>query len=204
MLKFNWKRLGIVAGLSLSLVAAGCGSDDDADTNNDASDNAGGDDVNYSEEMDYSITAIEPGAGVVQAAEDSVEEYDNLDGWDVQTSSSGAMATALGEAIDKEEPIVVTGWSPHWKFAKYDLKYLEDPQGVFGDAETINTTVRQGLEDDMPEAYQVLDNFYCTPDDLEEVMLKISDGADPRDAAQEWIDDNADTKIGRASCRERV
>ena len=85
--------------------------------------------------------------------------------------------------IDNEEPIIVTGWSPHWKFAKYDLKYLEDPKGVFGEAETINTMVRQGLEDDMPEAYQVLDNFYWAPDDLEEVMLKISDGADPREAA---------------------
>lgn len=192
MLKFNWKRLGIVAGLSLSLVAAGCGSDDDADTNNDASDNAGGDDVNYSEEMDYSITAIEPGAGVVQAAENSVEEYDNMDGWEVQTSSSGAMATALGEAIDKEEPIVVTGWSPHWKFAEYDLKYLEDPKGVFGEAETIETMVREGLEDDMPEAYKVLDQFEWTPDDLEEVMLEVSQGTDPAEAAADWVEENED------------
>lgn len=27
MFKFDWKKLGIAAGLSLSLVAAGCGSD---------------------------------------------------------------------------------------------------------------------------------------------------------------------------------
>ena len=77
------------------------------------------------------------------------------------------MATALGEAIENEEPIIVTGWSPHWKFAKYDLKYLDDPKGVFGEAETINTMVREGLENDMPEAYQVLDNFYWTPEDIE-------------------------------------
>src|SRR5699024_2268989 len=105
----------------------------------------------YSEEMDYTITAIEPGAGVVQAAEDTVEEYENMEGWEVATSSSGAMATALGEAISNEEPIVVTGWSPHWKFAEYDLRYLDDPKGVFGEAETIETMVREGLEDDMPE-----------------------------------------------------
>src|SRR5690625_5399786 len=91
--------------------------------------------------MGYVITGIEPGAGVFQAAENTVDEYE-LEGWEVQASSSGAMTTALGEAYDNEEPIIVTGWSPHWKFAEYDLKYLEDPKGVFGDAETINTTVR--------------------------------------------------------------
>jgi len=129
--------------------------------------------------------------GFFKASENAIEEY-GLEGWEVQASSSGAMATALGEAIENEEPIIVTGWSPHWKFAKYDLKYLDDPKGVFGEAETINTMVREGLENDMPEAYQVLDNFYWTPEDIESVMLKISEGADPRDAAQEWIDENED------------
>ena len=196
MSKFTWKRLGMIAGLSLTLVAAGCGSDDGEDdtaTEDDtSSDDAQTEEVNYGEEMDYAITAIEPGAGVVQASEDAVEEYDNLDGWEVQTSSSGAMATALGEAIDKEEPIVVTGWSPHWKFAEYDLKYLEDPKGVFGEAEIISTMVREGLEEDLPNAYKLLDQFYWTPDDLEAVMLEISQGAEPAEAAAEWVEANED------------
>lgn len=185
------KRLGIISGLSATLLLAACGGAGD-DATNEGSEGASNDtDVKYGEEMNYSITGIEPGAGVFQAAESAVEEYD-LEGWQVQASSSGAMATALGEAYSNEEPIIVTGWSPHWKFAKYDLKYLEDPKGVFGDAETINTTVRQGLEEDMPEAYTVLDNFYWTPDDLEAVMLEISNGADPKEAAAEWIEANAD------------
>lgn len=186
MFKFSWKRLGMAAGLSLALVVTGCGSDDSKDENTD------NDSVDYSKEVNYEITGIEPGAGVVQAAEDSTEDYDNLDGWEVVTSSSGAMATELGEAISKEEPIVVTGWSPHWKFSEYDLKYLEDPKGVFGDAETINTMVREGLEDDQPEAYEVLDNFNWTTDDIEAVMLDVNNGATPEEAAQTWVDDNAD------------
>lgn len=186
MLK-HLKRIGVVSGISATLLLAACGGSD-----NDATENDGDQEQNYGEEMKYSITGIEAGAGVFQAAEAATEEYENLEGWDVQSSSSGAMATALGEAIENEEPIVVTGWSPHWKFAKYDLKYLEDPEGVFGEAETINTMVREGLEEDMPEAYEVLDNFNWTPDDLEEVMLNISDGADPKEAAAEWIEANED------------
>ena len=184
------KKIGLVTGLSATLLLAACGDNDANNNNNDAANNnAGGGDVG--EEVNYTITGIEPGAGVVQAAENSVDEYD-LDGWEVDTSSSGAMAAALGEAIENEEPIIVTGWSPHWKFAEYDLKYLDDPEGVFGDAETINTMVREGLSDDMPEAYELLDNFFWSPDDLEEVMLDISEGAQPEDAAQAWIDANED------------
>lgn len=145
-----------------------------------------------SDEAGQTITGIEAGAGVVNAAENAVEEYDNLADWTVQTSSSGAMATELGSAIDNEEDIVVTGWSPHWKFQKYDLKYLDDPEGVFGEAESIETMVREGLEEDAPEAYQVLDNFYWDTDDMEEVMLAINEGADPADAAADWVEANQD------------
>src|SRR5699024_4078500 len=82
-----------------------------------------------SDEAGQEITGIEPGAGVVAASERSLDDYDNLEGWEVVTSSSGAMTTELGQAYDSEEEIVVTGWTPHWKFQTYDLKYLEDPEG---------------------------------------------------------------------------
>ena len=148
--------------------------------------------ADLADHADKTITGIEPGAGVVAAAERALDEYANLEGWKVQTSSSGAMATALGQAYKNEEEIIVTGWTPHWKFQKYDLKYLEDPKGTFGEAETINTMVREGLEEDMPEAYKVLDNFYWTPADMEEIMLAIQNGEDPEDAAAAWVEANQD------------
>lgn len=149
--------------------------------------------ADLSDEADQVITGIEPGAGVVQAAENAVEDYDNLDGWEVQTSSSGAMATELGQAIDNGDEIVVTGWTPHWKFQSYDLKYLEDPEGTFGDAETINTLVREDFEADSPRAYEILNNFYWEPSDMEAVMLEIEEGVSPDEAAENWINDNQDT-----------
>ncbi|PYZ92091.1 glycine/betaine ABC transporter substrate-binding protein [Salipaludibacillus keqinensis] len=148
--------------------------------------------ADYGDELNNSITGIEPGAGVVQAAEEATEVYEGINGWDVQTSSSGAMATALGEAYNNEEPIVVTGWTPHWKFASYDLKYLEDPEGTFGEAEVIKTMVREGLEEDMPNAYKILDQFNWTPEDMESVMLDIQEGASAEEAAATWVDENED------------
>jgi glycine betaine/proline transport system substrate-binding protein len=147
--------------------------------------------ADYTDEFGGEITGIEPGAGVVQAAEQSLEDYSLAD-WTVATSSSGAMATVLGQKFENEEPVVVTGWTPHWKFAAYDLKYLEDPEGSFGGAETIETFVRQGLEEDSPAAYEVLDNFFWEPADMETVMLEMSEGTDPEEAAANWIENNRD------------
>lgn len=134
------------------------------------------------------ITGIEPGAGVVNAAEETLKAYPNLNGWKVSTSSSGAMTVALGQAIKKKQPIVITGWSPHWMFAKYDLKYLKDPKGSMGTSESINTMVRKGFKKDQPEAYKVLDNFHWNKKDMESVMLEINNGKDPSQAAKEWVD----------------
>ncbi|MUK90081.1 glycine/betaine ABC transporter substrate-binding protein [Ornithinibacillus sp. L9] len=149
--------------------------------------------ADLTDEAGQKITGIEPGAGVVAAAEQSLEDYENLEGWEVVTSSSGAMATELGTAYGNEEEIIVTGWTPHWKFAEYDLKYLEDPEGSFGEAETIDTMVREGLEEDMPNAYKILDQFFWTTEDMEAVMLDIYNGTSPEDAAAAWVEDNADT-----------
>lgn len=138
------------------------------------------------------ITGIEPGAGVVSAAEKALSTYPNLNGWEVQTSSSGAMVIALDQAIKNEEPIVITGWSPHWMFSKYDLKYLEDPRKAMGDAETINSMAREGLKEDMPEAYEVIKKFNWETEDIEEIMLKVNNGDSPEEAAKQWIEDNPD------------
>ncbi|PKR78275.1 glycine/betaine ABC transporter substrate-binding protein [Halalkalibacillus sediminis] len=148
--------------------------------------------ADLTDEADQTITGIEAGAGVVAAAESALEDYDNLSDWSVEPSSSGAMATALGEAIDNEENIIVTGWSPHWKFAEYDLKYLEDPEGSFGGEENIATMVREGLEEDMPNAYKVLDNFAWETADIESVMSAIQGGTDPEEAAANWVEENED------------
>ncbi|MFB1051100.1 glycine betaine ABC transporter substrate-binding protein [Paraliobacillus sp. JSM ZJ581] len=143
--------------------------------------------------IEYTITGIEPGAGITGSAGDALEEYSNLEGYTLNESSTAAMLTSLDEAIDKEEPIVVTGWTPHWKFAKYELKFLEDPKGSFGEAENINTIARLELEKDMPEAYTVLDRFFWEVEDMEAVMLMTQEeDMSFEEAASQWIKDNED------------
>jgi len=137
------------------------------------------------------IIGIDPGAGLMSLTEEVVDTY-GLD-LRLRSGSDATMVAALASAIDNEEPIVVTSWTPHWMFARWDLKYLEDPEGVYGGAEQIHTIVRQGLADDMPEAYAILDAFEWTPEQMGEVMLmNQEDGADPYENAKQWVEENQD------------
>jgi len=141
--------------------------------------------------LDYTITGIEPGAGIMTATSKAIEAY-GLKDWKLLESSSAAMTKVLQDAYAKQEPVIVTGWTPHWMFAEMDLKYLEDPKGVFGGDEQIHTLVRLGLKDDHPDAYKFLDQFEWTPADMESVMVDIYGGMSEEDASKKWVEENAD------------
>ena len=106
------------------------------------------------------------------------------------------MTAALRAAIANEDWIVVTGWAPHWKFADWDLKFLDDPKGVFGGAETINTITRLDFADDNPEIQAFLDNFFMTPEQLGELIGMMNEYGDNDEAAQAWINANMDVVNG--------
>lgn len=135
------------------------------------------------------IVGIDPGAGIMGKTESVIEEY-NLTNIELVEGSGATMAAALQDAIKNEEWIAVTGWSPHWKFGRWDLKYLEDPKGVYGEEEYIATIVRQGLDKDMPEVYNFLENFSWTQNQMAQVMVMNQEGSDPYESAKRFINEN--------------
>lgn len=171
--------------MSAALLLAACGDE------TGSSDNSNKESESISEQVDYKIIGIEPGAGLTGLSQQALEQYENLDGWTLEESSTAGMIGTLDQAIRNEEPVVVTGWTPHWKFSAYDLKILEDPKGVLGGAENINTVVRKGLEKDLPDVYTVLDRFYWEPEDMEKVMYDAQNG-DFETAAADWVEANTD------------
>ena len=142
-------------------------------------------------QTEYKIIGIEPGAGIMKLTKTAIKDY-GLDDWKLIEGSSAAMVAELKKAINNKEPIIVTGWSPHWMFSSFDLKYLDDPKGSFGGAEAINTIVRKGLEQDAPGAYKILDQFAWETSDIEAVMVDVADGMNATEAAGKWIDANPD------------
>jgi len=185
-MNFYKKLLGLGAAGVLAIGLAACGSD-----NAGSGSDSGSSSDSVGKSVKYKITGIDPGAGIMQATEAALEEYE-LNDWELVSGSGAAMTASLKKAYDKEKPIIITGWNPHWMFSKYDLKYLEDPKGVYGGSEEIHSIGRLGLKDDHPEAYKVLQQFKWEDQDMGAIMVDIQDGEKPEVAAQNWIDENAD------------
>jgi glycine betaine/proline transport system substrate-binding protein len=143
---------------------------------------------------DSEIVGIDPGAGMMQQTEQAIEnDTYGLSTFTLLEGSGPTMTAALGEAVSNEEPIVVTGWAPHWMFGRWDLKILDDPQNVFGESETINTIVRQGLEEDQPQLYTFLNemDWFSIENGIAQVMVMVNDeGMDPEEAAAQWVENN--------------
>lgn len=133
------------------------------------------------------IIGIDPGAGIMACSLDALDKY-GLD-FELMEGTDATMVASLKQAIDNNEWVVVTGWTPHWKFARWDLKFLEDPKLVYGETETINTMVRSGLKEDMPEVYELCDNFHWDSADIGSAMALMEE-MDSEAAARQWVEEN--------------
>ncbi|WP_339457027.1 glycine betaine ABC transporter substrate-binding protein [Pseudomonas sp. EA_65y_Pfl1_P120] len=132
------------------------------------------------------IVGIDAGSGVMLKTDEAIKQY-GLD-YKLQASSGAAMIAELARAEDKQESIAVTGWVPHWMFAKWKLRFLDDPKGIYGAAETVNSIGSKGLEKKAPEVAAFLKKFqWASKDEIGEVMLAIQDGAKPDAAAKDWV-----------------
>ncbi|PHN21885.1 glycine betaine ABC transporter substrate-binding protein [Pseudomonas sp. ICMP 460] len=132
------------------------------------------------------IVGIDAGSGVMLKTDEAIKAY-GLD-YKLQASSGAAMIAELTRAEDKQDSIAVTGWVPHWMFAKWKLRFLDDPKGIYGAAETVNSIGSKGLEKKAPEVVAFLKKFqWASKDEIGEVMLAIQDGAKPEAAAKDWV-----------------
>ena len=77
----------------------------------------------------------------MNSGDKAVQDY-SLD-FDLKSSSGATMVAFLKKSIDANEWIVVTGWTPHWMFSRYPLKFLEDPKEEFGDSEHIEALIEE-------------------------------------------------------------
>lgn len=145
----------------------------------------------HADKFDNRITGIDPYAGIMRLTEKAIADYP-IKNMELISGSGDAMTRTLAEKIKNREWVVVTGWTPHWKFARWDLKYLADPENVYGGQESIHTMARKGLKDDKPRVYAFLDNFYWQPEDIHQVMEMIQKSGEPYESAVKWINQNPD------------
>lgn len=134
------------------------------------------------------IVGIDSGAGIMKATDKAIADYGLS--YKLLPGSGPAMTAALKDAVEKKEWIAVTGWKPHWKFATWKLKFLDDPKGVYGKTEDIHIVARKDIEKDLPDAVQFFKNFKLDDQQLGSLMDSIEKSDDPAKGAREWMQKN--------------
>jgi len=142
------------------------------------------------EKLDGKIVGIGAGAGLTRLSKKAMDEYGLKDaGYNLVISSGAGMTAALKRAIQKEEWIVVTGWSPHWKFGRWDLRYIEDPKGTLGGIERADIVARTGFYREFPDVYEMLDNMTIPLSDVQAGM-DVGERKSYPEAAEQYVKEN--------------
>lgn len=143
---------------------------------------------NYRSKFNGQIIGIDPGAGIMKAADKATKDY-NLN-YKLVQGSEAAMVAALDKAYRENKWIAVTGWSPHWIFAKYDLKYLKDEKKSFGNAEGLHVLANKHFKEEAPEIVSMLKGFKLDDSQIGGLEDMLQKGMDPQDAAKKWVSEN--------------
>lgn len=148
----------------------------------------------HARKFQHRIVGIEPEAGINDKTRQAMEAY-GLNSFRLVEGSEVSMMAELSHAIRHQKWIVITGWLPHWSFARWSLKFLDDPKNIFGGRGYIHTLVRPGLERDKPQAYGFLDRFHWDAEDIGQLMLWIQEdeGRFPYEKALRWIRTHPET-----------
>ncbi|MFF2652327.1 ABC transporter permease/substrate binding protein [Streptomyces sp. NPDC058045] len=139
------------------------------------------------------IIGIEASAGMMGTLNKNVLKAYGLEGeYKVVSSSTSSMLAELNRSIKKREPVVVTLWSPHWAYGKYDLKKLKDPKKAWGEGEQLHTVTHKGFDKKFPEINGWLKNFKMSEKDLASLEVAIQQGGSGKEkaSARKWLDDH--------------
>ena len=137
------------------------------------------------------IVGIDAGAGLMRLAAKALNDYE-ITQLQLVPGSGASMASSLADAMQKQEWIVVTAWSPHWMFSRWPMRYLDDPQGSLGKDEGIFKVGRGGLKKDHPEVWAFLSNFrFEDASQLQRLMdWNQQRGTDPVQNARRFMKEN--------------
>jgi len=140
----------------------------------------------FRKEYGGTIIGIDAEAGIMVTTHKAMRTYGLR--YHLVAAGVQGMPAALEAAIRERRPIVVTGWEPHWTFARWKLRFLEDPRHVYGRTEDIHILARRGLEKDLPEAAVFLGRYRLDGAQLDTLLLMVrNDPEKPLSAAISWM-----------------
>jgi ABC-type proline/glycine betaine transport system permease subunit/ABC-type proline/glycine betaine transport system substrate-binding protein len=142
----------------------------------------------YRDKFGGQVIGYDPGSESMTTAANALKGYGV--NFKLVSGSEAAMIAALDKAYRQKQWVAILGWSPHWMWAKYDLKYLEDSKKSFGESEGLHILTPKGYGQERPEIVSMLKKFKMNDQQLGTITAWIQQGMKPKDAAKKWISEN--------------
>lgn len=143
--------------------------------------------------FDNRLVGIEAGAGLTRITQDEVIPGYGLEKIEHVISSTPAMLAELKSRTEAGENVAVTLWRPHWAYAEFPVRDLEDPKGLLGGAEEIHTVARSGFSAEQPDVTALVKAFELSDEQLaslENIMFNEDEGNDPDASVRTWLEAN--------------
>ena len=131
------------------------------------------------------IQGISAGAGEMIVSKKALKTY-GLSDYRLTTASGAAMTAALARAIDNKQWIVVTGWSPHWMWKRFNLRYLKDPKKAMGSAEHVDAIANPALKDEAPRVHGLVSRMHLSVEQVNQILVDAEKTSYPA-AARKFI-----------------
>lgn len=149
----------------------------------------------FKDQLAGKIYGIEPGNDGNRLILDMIKDNKfDLKGFEVVESSEQGMLAEVERATKKNEHIVFLGWEPHPMNSKFQMKYLDGGDDVFGPnygGATVYTNTRAGYSKDCPNVGKLLSNLTFTLKMENEIMGAILfDKQEADKAAAAWLKAN--------------
>jgi glycine betaine/proline transport system substrate-binding protein len=131
------------------------------------------------EKFEGRILTSEVGNGQYKLTEKVLNDK-KIVGYKMVASSESGMLSELDRNLKRGKWSLVNAWSPHWMFAKYPLRYLDDPEHLFGGVEQIHAVARKGFSAQYPQVAQFFSHYSIPQADLQTMMSEAREkGSSP-------------------------
>lgn len=126
------------------------------------------------EKFNNRILSAGAGNGQYILSEKAIKEY-GLQNYTIAASSEAGMLAELARDQKRSRWSILNAWTPHWMFAKWKLRFLEDPKQIFGSTEHIHAVGRMGFKESDPKIAHFFENYKIDLDEMQQMQLKAKD-----------------------------
>lgn len=149
----------------------------------------------YRDKLDGEIHGFGAGSAASEILNNAIDNDTwGLGDWQLVDTSEVGMLSAARDAISREEPIVWVGWTPHWMNLELPMRYLEDPEDLFGEnngESDVLTLLRGDYAEANPNVVTFFEQFTFSAEEQSWMIQAFGqEERDLADVAEQWIVDH--------------